>query len=152
MHYITTRLRSILGLSLILLSTNPAFAQQDNDNTVYYRASDGSKLEIYTIGTDRNFLRRVVDNKISVWTSFMRCEQFGSKTFIDPLFTSDKSTYTVNADCSMTIKDLFFEYTCPSYPVAVMAVLDNFKNQVSIGYGVEHLAPQEREYINKLCK
>ncbi|MCY9860943.1 hypothetical protein OTK49_00110 [Vibrio coralliirubri] len=52
----------------------------------------------------------------------------------------------------MTIKNTFFEYNCPSYSAAVMVVLDNFKDQVSIGYGVEHIAPQEQEYINKFCK
>ena len=57
MHYITTRIWPILGVIILLLSTNSAISKGLSDDSVFYRATDGREDNVYVVGITRNLMK-----------------------------------------------------------------------------------------------
>lgn len=152
MHYITTRIWPILGVIMLLLSTNAAFSKGLSDDSVFYRATDGREDNVYVVGITRSYLDKFVNEKVRMWGAFQKCEQQKPITFVDPLFTSESVTFSVTNTCKMMVKTVFGIQECQGNPMAILYIQDYLKEDLRHGYGAEYLTRYERDYLDQYCK
>lgn len=152
MHYITTHIMSMLGVIILLISSNAAYSKGSVDDFVYYRATDGREDNVYVVGITRNYLEKFVNAKIRVWGALQKCEQQNPITFIDPLFTSDSVTFSVTNSCTMRVNTIFGVQECQGNPMAILYIQDYLNEDLKHGYGAEYLTRYERDYLDQYCK
>ena len=135
-----------------LITTNVSFADVTGGDFAYYRAPNGTRADIYVVSMPKEEQKKIINRKVNVWTSLMRCEPMEKITFLDPLFVNDKAIFSIDESCTLSIDTEFFKNKCPSDVLEIIDVIDSYKDDAAIGYGVEYISPQEQYYINKICK